>query len=230
VAKSLALLLLLAAALASSAYQTSADNQAGLVVAFDDGRVESYCIEFSEPEISGLELLQRSGLALAVSDAGMGAALCQVEETGCPASNCFCECRGGDCYYWSYWSLSSDENQTGWQYAVAGSSLRRLGHGDVDGWTWGPGSLTNAVEPPRLSFEEICNAPFTATPEAVAMADDLNNNASSAEEGSAETAEASPVDSWLDSLRPVILWILLLAFLVGLAGLLFLFRGTGAQK
>ncbi len=32
-----------------------------------------------------------------------------------------------------------------------------MSQGDVDGWSWGPGSVISAIEPPLTSFEEICS-------------------------------------------------------------------------
>jgi hypothetical protein len=45
----------------------------------------------------------------------------------------------------------------GWSYSAIGSTVRRLSDGDVDGWSWGPGSIASAIEPPAMSFEEICS-------------------------------------------------------------------------
>lgn len=138
-------------------------DQAGLVVSFGDGRTETFCIELDEPEISGYELLTRTELDIEVSSAGMGTALCRVEDTGCPTGSCFCKCRGADCEYWSYWHLGDD----GWEYSAVGATLHRVEAGSVDGWTWGPGSVTEAVEPPAWTLEEICAV--SEQPETVAV-------------------------------------------------------------
>ena len=61
-----------------------ATNQAGLVVKFGDGRTLTYCIEFTEDSITGIELLQRSGLTVVTSNSGgLGAAVCSIDGEGC---------------------------------------------------------------------------------------------------------------------------------------------------
>lgn len=141
---------ILALALTVSAAQDT--NQAGLVVRYGDERVETYCVAFVEPEISGRALMDRAGLSLEVEEVGMGATICRIEEVGCPGNDCFCQCRGGACTYWSYWALRDGS----WQYAASGASVSLVRDGDVHGWSWGPGSVTEAVAPPTIAFDEIC--------------------------------------------------------------------------
>lgn len=129
-------------------------NQAAVIVRLDEGVVESRCVAFDEKSISGLDLITRSGLDVDLYVAGFGSAVCSVEGTGCAADDCFCQCAGGDdCVYWSYWH----QTDSSWEYAKAGANSYRISNGDVDGWSWGPGSVTNAIEPPLISFEEICS-------------------------------------------------------------------------
>ncbi len=158
-------LLLLGATLvvASSALAQDPPGRAALVVRLGDAQTVTRCVEFVEPEISGLELLERSGLALAIDFQSGGAAVCGIEESGCPADDCFCQCKGGaDCVYWSYWQLSSGS----WNYSLAGAGAMRVEDGQVHGWTWGPGSVTEAIPPEPTSFEAICTSsvPPTNTP------------------------------------------------------------------
>jgi hypothetical protein len=44
-----------------------------------------------------------------------------------------------------------------------GASSYRVAAGEIDGWSWGPGSLTEALAPPDLTFEQICTDPMTET-------------------------------------------------------------------
>lgn len=130
-------------------------NQAAVVVRFDDEHTEARCVEFVEEEITGYELLARSGFTLDSRAEGMGALVCQIEETGCPIESCLCRCKGGpDCVYWSYWHLVDED----WKYGQVGATDYKIGHGQVDGWSWGPGSLTSAIEPPTVKFNEVCSA------------------------------------------------------------------------
>ncbi len=149
----LALAALLAIAmLVVSAVWAQDSNQAALIIRFGDDRVESYCVTFGEETISGYELLERAGLVVEAQEVGMGASVCRVDDVGCSSGNCFCQCRGGDCRYWSYWRLQDGA----WQYSVSGASITSVAPGDIQGWSWGPGSVSEAVAPPVTSFEEIC--------------------------------------------------------------------------
>src|SRR5688500_12968698 len=51
-------------------------NRAGVVVRFGDGRVESRCVDFAEAQVSGLAVLQRSGLPVVAEQSPMGAGVC----------------------------------------------------------------------------------------------------------------------------------------------------------
>lgn len=146
------------------AAQTS--NQAALVVRFGDGNVHRQCVTFSEPEITGYDLLQRSGLDVAVEAQGMGALICSIGGTGCPADDCLCQCKGGgDCVYWSYWH----QNGGGWQYSPGGASIYPVTNGVVEGWSWGPGTVNEAVPPPETRFEDVCQVAPTSTHTATAV-------------------------------------------------------------
>lgn len=142
----------------------SADSpgRAGLVVTFGDGTTVTRCVEFEGEEISGADLLQASGLSLVFSRyGGLGGAVCRIEAEGCAdPGDCFCQCKGGECRYWSYYRLNEEG---AWEYSQVGPSSRRLGDGDVDGWAWGSGKVGAGPTPASYTFEEICPPP-TATP------------------------------------------------------------------
>ncbi len=128
-------------------------NQVGLVVRFGDGSLTTRCVEFSEQQISGYDVLVRSGLDIvAAFDSGAGAAICAIEGEGCPANECL-TC--ADPNYWSYWHLVEGS----WVYSQVGSSGYAAHHGDVEGWSWGPGE-----PPPVVFFAQICIPPATDTP------------------------------------------------------------------
>jgi hypothetical protein len=139
-------------------------SQVGLVIQFDDGRLESRCIPFAGDEISGADLLTRSGLNLVVNASqGMGITVCRIEGLGCdfPAEHCFCQCMGnGPCAYWNY--FFRDPGQTEWSYSALGAALRKAKPGAVEAWVWGDG---HTPPPSNLTFEAICTPPApTRTP------------------------------------------------------------------
>jgi uncharacterized repeat protein (TIGR01451 family) len=137
----------LAPATSSAAPRAQRLNRAGLVVDFGDGSYITRCVAFSEPTISGMELLLRSDLTVVAE----GGTVCDIEgESGCSVGNCFCQCPagGGSCLYWAYWHLIDGI----WSYATGGATLYDVHDGDVEGWTWG----TEA--PPVVPFEQICTS------------------------------------------------------------------------
>ncbi|MCL4863123.1 MAG: hypothetical protein KJZ93_27205 [Caldilineaceae bacterium] len=147
---------------ASARAQTG--NQAALVVVHGDGRVVTRCVEFGEPQVSGYDLLQRSGLDLNIEVSGMGAAICRIDHEGCtyPQESCFCRAEGDTYTYWSYWHLT----ETGWSYSQLGASNRQVLPGAVEGWVWGTGAAGSA--PAAVTFADVC-APATATPTATPL-------------------------------------------------------------
>jgi hypothetical protein len=137
-------------------------NRVALVVDFGGSHI-TRCIEFSESEITGYDVLRRAGLNV-VADASnpMGVTICDINNTsGCSASNCFCQCQGSPCIYWSYHYLENGS----WQYSQLGASSRKVHDGDVEGWGWGEGAInTSGHEPPVIPFDQICAPPATDTP------------------------------------------------------------------
>ena len=98
----------------------AAVNRAALVVTFEDGRSQTFCIGFTEDSISGLELLRRSGLPLVTSgNGGLGSAVCSINGEGCSnPGDCFCKCKGGTCAYWAYYHFKNEA----WQISRLGAS------------------------------------------------------------------------------------------------------------
>jgi len=149
----LLLTLVILASLAGGALAAQDDNRAAVVVDYGNGQTAARCVAFAEPEISGYEALSRSGLVVESEIQAGGTAVCRIDGVGCAADDCFCACRGGDeCRYWSYWQ----QRDGAWQYATAGAAQVRVSHGAVEGWTWGLGSVTQALPPPDASFDAIC--------------------------------------------------------------------------
>ena len=137
-------------------------NQAGLVVVHGDGRVITRCVAFSEPQISGADLLSRSGMSLVVEAGPLGLTICSVNGEGCPSTDCFCECHGTPCVYWNYYYGNADGS---WTYANVGAASRQITDGDVDAWLWGESSTV----PPGLTIDAICGQARPGRAEPIAV-------------------------------------------------------------
>jgi len=137
-------------------------NRVALVVDFGSGRYVTRCVEFVEDEITGEEVLKRSGLNVIFEYSSTGAAVCKIEDVGCsfPSDPCFCQCQGSDCVYWSYWYVENDK----WVYSNEGAGMHTVRDGDMEGWAWGSGSMgTSGHMPVWMPFLNIC-VPPTLTP------------------------------------------------------------------
>jgi hypothetical protein len=146
--------------LATTVTRAQGPNRVALVVQYGDGTTDTRCVEFAEDELAGLEVLLRADLDVIYSGGGGSSQVCKIGPDGCDSpGNCFCQCSGTDCKYWSYWHLVDGA----WQYSQVGGGLYKVGDGAVEGWTWGIGTPADAPQPPPTTFEEIC-VPPTATP------------------------------------------------------------------
>ncbi|MER2599274.1 MAG: prenyltransferase/squalene oxidase repeat-containing protein [Caldilineales bacterium] len=138
-----ALLFILAFAAAPQAAQGAATapqtppNAADVVVDLGDGHSIARRITFTQTQISGLQALQLTGLQLVTADYSFGTAVCAIEGTGCPASNCFCNANR----FWGY----SFWDGTVWQGHPAGAATILITNGAVEGWRWGG---SNSTPPP----------------------------------------------------------------------------------
>jgi len=178
-----------ASLMAASRAGADGPSRAGVVVSFEDGRSESVCVAFTEPEISGAELLSRAGLPLVTMSGSGGAAVCSIDGVGCGnPGDCFCQCHGGGCRYWAYYNLEDG----GWRYSAVGSSLRKVHDGDVDGWAWGAGGIGTGAQPAASSFDAIC-PPLTPTPPPTAFTPDSRVEGVVAQPGA--TATPAPVST-----------------------------------
>jgi len=168
-------LILMAAMLGPSPAWAGEPTRAGLVVQFADGQTETICVEFEGDEMTGADLLVRSGLNAVVDpSSGLGIIVCRIDGQGCdyPAEACFCQCSGsGPCAYWNY--FYREPGQDNWTYAALGALRHKVRPGAVDAWVWGDGTTLPATD---LTFEAVCPSPTpaatqpaTSTPRETAM-------------------------------------------------------------
>ncbi len=123
----------------SSAQETPTDlNQVDVVVDLGNGATLTRRVTFSEPSLTGLQVLQRSGLRLEIVQYSFGAAICSIEGVGCPATNCFCN--PNKSWGYDYWD-------GGWQGYPTGPSGSTVVDGGVEGWVWGDFNV-NPMPPP----------------------------------------------------------------------------------
>jgi hypothetical protein len=149
----------------------SANHQAGLVIYYGEDSYFTTCVSFTESALTGLQLLERSDLAIqTATDPNKGTAVCKIDGVGSPSSDCF----GSMPNYWSYWQMGAN----GWEYSVTGADQAKVTDGAVNAWSWGTGN-----PPALITFQNTCegvaivlptstqtSAPPTGTPEPTAAA------------------------------------------------------------
>jgi hypothetical protein len=119
-------------------------HRAGLAIFSGDNSLFTSCVTFTENTFTGLDLLQRSGLAIeTATNPNQGTAVCKIENVGEPSNNCF----GSMPNYWSYWQLGDN----GWGYSAVGADQSQVVDGGVYAWSWGTGD-----PPALLTFQNIC--------------------------------------------------------------------------
>ncbi len=178
-------------------------NRAALVVRFSDGSVQTACVSFDTPSISGAELLTHSGMqAIMDYNSGLGGAVCSVNGDGCayPRQDCFCQCQGLDCEYWASYHWIDGA----WQYSQVGAGSYQITDGTLEGWSWGQGDFSSGEPPPQVVYADIC--PQSALP---AQAQEISAHKRSA----AQTTSSLPDNTALPS--SYVLYIPVAALLVG---------------
>ncbi len=154
-----------------------ADGEAGLVVQNGDA-TETYCVPFTGESIAGDAVLERAGITVEQFGGTGGRTVCALDDVGCfdagSFNDCFCQCQGGNCTYWAFFT---QKYGAGWVYSSVAFNLSRARDGDLQGWKWGRGAQQSAPAPTPITFEDVCgHAPrgaavlATATPTATVPA------------------------------------------------------------
>jgi hypothetical protein len=129
-------------------------NHAGVVVRDAEGRVTYAWVPFAEEEITGIELLRRSGIPIVTVGFGaLGEGVCWIAGQGCGVAECrrnVCQVSSANAPYWQYFHQDADDPAV-WTWLPLGASSSKVEDGDVFGWSW------TASDPslPALSATEI---------------------------------------------------------------------------
>ena len=163
----------------------AAIHHAALVIQHASGSVITRCVAFAEDQITGLQLVERSGVPYEAQSFGsIGTAMCQLDrEPSTVPSGCF-----GSGPYWQY----SHRRGAAWQTSAFGASSSVLRDGDMDGWHYAAGA--NQV-PGNVEFASVCGAPPPPAASATKLAHAPNH------ETPVPTATPAPSTS-LEALAP----------------------------
>jgi hypothetical protein len=138
----------------------AAIHHAALVIQHASGSVITRCVAFAEDQITGLQLVERSGVQYEAQNFGsIGTAMCQLDrEPSTVPPGCF-----GSGPYWQYFH----HRGSAWQSSAFGASSSVLRDGDMDGWHFAVGA--NQV-PGNVAFSSVCAAPAPPTATATQVA------------------------------------------------------------
>jgi hypothetical protein len=144
-------------------------HHAGLVIRHGDGRIVYAYIAFTEDEISGYDLLERSGLSLVSTGFGaLGQGVCTLDGEGCAGGDCrvrLCQKSGENSPFWKYFRQAEDGS--GWKAQLMGASGAKVRDGDVDAWEWTAGD----ADLPALTLAQV--AAEAGVPEPIAAEADI---------------------------------------------------------
>ncbi len=136
----------------SSLVKAATPQRAGLAVFSGDNSLFTACISYTSGSLTGLALLQQSGLAIeTATNPTQGTAVCKIGQVGDSSNNCF----GSMPNYWSYWVVGTN----GWEYSPVGADQSKVADGGVYGWSWGAGN-----PPPLVTFQNTCEGVAIALP------------------------------------------------------------------
>jgi hypothetical protein len=126
--------------------------EAALVVNLGN-RVITECVEFDGPVTTAFELLQLSGLDFTFQQFNQGAAICSIENTGCPfpAESCFCQCSATSegCTFFGLFFVRNGQ----FVRSNVGASQLIVHQGDVIVFSFEEGG---AAPEEVITFEEVC--------------------------------------------------------------------------
>lgn len=137
-------------------------SHAGIVVQHGDLGTLTDCVAFTEPEIDGLELVERSRFEYRAARFPEGVGICWLDGEGCKTTRsdeCFCTPAYGSAGSWSYW-ISERHDELLIHHGETYPSQRVIHDGSVDYWTFGP----HGTPPASLhTIGDICGSEAAAT-------------------------------------------------------------------
>ena len=103
-------------------------SEAGLVIETSDGSQVIERVEFFGETITGLQLLEKSGLSFIANETSFGTAICSIDSIGQPADDCFGDPQG------RFWGFNVLDANNKWISSPVGVDQSIVFDGNVHGW------------------------------------------------------------------------------------------------
>ncbi len=134
---------------AGTARSASEETHAGMVISFGDDTTDFVLFELDPSEtVTAMDLLLESDYVLEIAPfGGLGEAVCSIDDTGCPGSDCFCESFSSPAYYWQFFKWDGQQ----WVPQHQGASQHEMEPGQILAWAWTAGD----PELPDVSVEDF---------------------------------------------------------------------------
>ena len=142
-----ALVVLMTGAVAAQGTPT---KQVGLVIGLPNGQ-EYLEIVTVPTSATTFDVLKAAKIALISQNTSFGPAVCSINSTGCPATNCFCD----PAHFWAYYHLNPASRT--WTTAMESVGAYVPAGGSVEGFAWSgfDANFNPTVKPPVYTFSEI---------------------------------------------------------------------------
>ena len=135
----------------SAARQACAAVPTAAVVVKSEEKEQSFCVDASGDEVSGIETLRKTKLDVKTkTDPQFGEQVCKIEATGTD------DCSQG---YWAYFQGKDGA----WVSSQTGASSTKVSPGNVEGWVWVADFNEANPKPPtkKPEYNVLCAASLT---------------------------------------------------------------------
>jgi LPXTG-motif cell wall-anchored protein len=154
---SLSLTVALLAVFAGVTLAQAGTKQVGVVIALPGNKVHAELVTVPITA-TAFDVLQKASVKLISTNGDFGPAICSINATGCPSSNCFCD----KAHFWAYYHLDTSTGK--WVASQEGVGAYKPADGAVEGFIWSgvDASFNPTDQPPLMTLKQIKAQPAGA--------------------------------------------------------------------
>jgi LPXTG-motif cell wall-anchored protein len=147
---SFALSLALLAGLATVVFAQGGTKQVALVIGLPNNQVHAEVVTVPDTATT-FDALQKASIKLVSQNTDFGPAICSINDTGCPSTNCFCDKQ----HFWAYYHFDAKAGK--WASAQEGVGAYKPADGAVEGFVWSgaDANFSPTDQPPVMTFAQV---------------------------------------------------------------------------